>query len=247
MSLRVGPRTSTERAGLDGTSSQHQWSQSSPLYRINQYCTVLSSFIVHNYNYVQYNRSRLSPFSFFPFFSPPPPILSVLIDDRKDLRDAWVAAGGIFILHTDTVSSLRQLREQGIILPKPPHHHHHPSDDDDDDTTKPAAEQSKGKYTDTEADVAAAAATSMTSTTTTEADDETSKVARKETTRQEIAKPHQSAETSKEEEPSGTVTPSAAVATTGEDDETGKVVPGEETDSGNSQAHDPKMKAPKTE
>jgi O-acetyl-ADP-ribose deacetylase (regulator of RNase III) len=46
-------------------------------------------------------------------------LFSVLIDDRQDLQQDWEAAGGIFILHTDTTSSLRQLREKGIIKPLP--------------------------------------------------------------------------------------------------------------------------------
>jgi hypothetical protein len=43
---------------------------------------------------------------------------SVLIDDRQKFQEDWEAAGGIFILHTDTVSTLRKLREKGI-LPDP--------------------------------------------------------------------------------------------------------------------------------
>jgi hypothetical protein len=83
---------------------------------------------------------------------------SVLIDDRKDLQDDWEAAGGIFILHTDTVSSLQQLREKGIIKP-----HLDLELEVDAKVETP---------NDKELDVA---------TTTTEADDETSKVASKDT------------------------------------------------------------------
>jgi len=40
---------------------------------------------------------------------------AVLIDDRKDLGDPWRKKGGIFILHTDTASTLEKLRDCGII------------------------------------------------------------------------------------------------------------------------------------
>jgi hypothetical protein len=134
-------------------------------------------------------------FSFFMLFS------RVLIDDRKDLQDDWEAAGGIFILHTDTVSSLQQLREQGIIKPQLDANVH--------------VETPKDK----EADVAAT--TTTTTTTTTGADDETSKFTSKET--QGIVKPQSDTkvEMPKEEE-ADTVTTSVASATTtaGEDEET---------------------------
>jgi len=35
----------------------------------------------------------------------------VLVDDRADHRDKWVAAGGIFVHHKDARSSLRQLAD----------------------------------------------------------------------------------------------------------------------------------------
>ncbi|KAG7359736.1 hypothetical protein IV203_034834 [Nitzschia inconspicua] len=40
---------------------------------------------------------------------------SVLIDDRIDLKDSWEAAGGIFIHHIDTETTLHKLREHGIL------------------------------------------------------------------------------------------------------------------------------------
>ena len=40
---------------------------------------------------------------------------SVLIDDREKLRQDWEAAGGIFIWHTSTQSTLEQLRKKGIL------------------------------------------------------------------------------------------------------------------------------------
>jgi hypothetical protein len=79
--------------------------------------------------------------------------ISVLIDDRQDLQQDWEAAGGIFILHTDTVSSLRQLREKGIIKPQSDTKVETPKDEEPDTVT----------------------------TTTTGEDDETSKVSGKET------------------------------------------------------------------
>lgn len=39
----------------------------------------------------------------------------VLIDDRADLGVKWTAKGGIFIHHTDTVSTLRKMVEKGIL------------------------------------------------------------------------------------------------------------------------------------
>jgi hypothetical protein len=134
MSLRVGPRTSTEKVGLDGMS------------RVNSsaYCTILHS------TFITITVSLQTLTVFFSFF------LSVLIDDRKDLQDDWEAAGGIFILHTDTVSSLQQLREKGILKPHV------------------ELDAKVEKSNDKEADALA--------TTTGEADEgETSKVASKET------------------------------------------------------------------
>jgi hypothetical protein len=40
---------------------------------------------------------------------------SVLIDDRIDLKDSWESAGGIFIHHINTESTLEKLREHGIL------------------------------------------------------------------------------------------------------------------------------------
>jgi hypothetical protein len=40
---------------------------------------------------------------------------SVLIDDRIHLKAAWEAKGGIFIHHTDTESTLKELRERNIL------------------------------------------------------------------------------------------------------------------------------------
>jgi len=39
----------------------------------------------------------------------------VLIDDRKDLGIEWTKAGGVFIHHTDTSSSIAKLQSEGII------------------------------------------------------------------------------------------------------------------------------------
>jgi hypothetical protein len=38
-----------------------------------------------------------------------------LIDDRDKLREAWEKAGGIFILHTSTRSTLDKLRQCGVL------------------------------------------------------------------------------------------------------------------------------------
>ncbi|HZH25604.1 MAG TPA: hypothetical protein VEY95_00315 [Azospirillaceae bacterium] len=38
----------------------------------------------------------------------------VLVDDRASLRDAWEAAGGDFILHTDAARSIAALRRLGF-------------------------------------------------------------------------------------------------------------------------------------
>jgi hypothetical protein len=54
----------------------------------------------------------------------------VLIDDRESLRSDWEAAGGIFVWHTSTATTLRALREKGIL-----------KDDDDDE----ACSSSKNK------------------------------------------------------------------------------------------------------
>jgi len=40
---------------------------------------------------------------------------SILIDDRIDLKDNWEAAGGIFIHHVNTESTIRKLCELGVI------------------------------------------------------------------------------------------------------------------------------------
>lgn len=40
---------------------------------------------------------------------------SILIDDRIDLRDNWEAAGGIFIHHVNTETTIRKLCELGVI------------------------------------------------------------------------------------------------------------------------------------
>ena len=42
---------------------------------------------------------------------------SVLIDDRDKLRADWEKAGGIFIYHTNTASTVQQLRSLGIVPP----------------------------------------------------------------------------------------------------------------------------------
>ena len=39
----------------------------------------------------------------------------MLIDDRIDLRDDWEAAGGIFIHHVTTETTLKKLRDHGIL------------------------------------------------------------------------------------------------------------------------------------
>jgi hypothetical protein len=44
---------------------------------------------------------------------------SVLIDDRIHLKAAWEAKGGIFIHHTDTESTLKELRERNILTTMP--------------------------------------------------------------------------------------------------------------------------------
>jgi len=40
----------------------------------------------------------------------------VLIDDRESLQEEWERAGGIFIHHTDTKSTLEKLQRRGILL-----------------------------------------------------------------------------------------------------------------------------------
>eukprot|EP00550_Attheya_septentrionalis_P004696 CAMPEP_0198291940 /NCGR_PEP_ID=MMETSP1449-20131203/9274_1 /TAXON_ID=420275 /ORGANISM="Attheya septentrionalis, Strain CCMP2084" /LENGTH=283 /DNA_ID=CAMNT_0043990627 /DNA_START=273 /DNA_END=1124 /DNA_ORIENTATION=- len=40
---------------------------------------------------------------------------AILIDDRISLREAWEQKGGIFIHHTDTISTLAQLKSKGIL------------------------------------------------------------------------------------------------------------------------------------
>jgi hypothetical protein len=41
---------------------------------------------------------------------------SILIDDRLKLLKTWESAGGIFVHHTDTQSSLQRLKELGVII-----------------------------------------------------------------------------------------------------------------------------------
>ena len=38
----------------------------------------------------------------------------ILIDDRESNIDQWIKAGGIGILHTDTASTIKKLKELGI-------------------------------------------------------------------------------------------------------------------------------------
>lgn len=54
--------------------------------------------------------SRTTTLSFFScaFFR------SILIDDRQDLQEQWEAAGGIFVHHTSTKSTLEILKEKGV-------------------------------------------------------------------------------------------------------------------------------------
>jgi len=40
---------------------------------------------------------------------------SVLIDVNKKYREAWEAAGGIFILHTSSKQTLKEMREKRIL------------------------------------------------------------------------------------------------------------------------------------
>ena len=39
----------------------------------------------------------------------------ILIDDRIDLKQSWEAAGGIFIHHVNTETTIRKLRDVGVI------------------------------------------------------------------------------------------------------------------------------------
>jgi hypothetical protein len=41
---------------------------------------------------------------------------SVLIDDRLDLREAWEAAGGVFVHHTTTENTIRRLQQLGVLV-----------------------------------------------------------------------------------------------------------------------------------
>mmetsp|Transcript_1886 Transcript_1886/g.4165 ORF Transcript_1886/g.4165 Transcript_1886/m.4165 type:complete len:346 (-) Transcript_1886:52-1089(-) len=43
---------------------------------------------------------------------------SILIDDRIDLKDNWESAGGIFIHHVNTETTIRKLRDLGVISEK---------------------------------------------------------------------------------------------------------------------------------
>lgn len=38
----------------------------------------------------------------------------ILVDDREKMRDPWVAAGGLFILHTSAAESIAALQEIGL-------------------------------------------------------------------------------------------------------------------------------------
>jgi hypothetical protein len=38
----------------------------------------------------------------------------VLVDDRRDLRDRWEAAGGTFVHHTTAAASVAALRAHGL-------------------------------------------------------------------------------------------------------------------------------------
>jgi hypothetical protein len=44
----------------------------------------------------------------------------VLVDDRVSLREAWVAAGGTFVPHTDAAASIEALRRRGFGEPSAP-------------------------------------------------------------------------------------------------------------------------------
>mmetsp|Transcript_20124 Transcript_20124/g.27954 ORF Transcript_20124/g.27954 Transcript_20124/m.27954 type:complete len:168 (-) Transcript_20124:546-1049(-) len=41
---------------------------------------------------------------------------AVLIDDREELAAKWNGAGGLFIHHTDTTSTIKMLKEHGILV-----------------------------------------------------------------------------------------------------------------------------------
>ena len=43
------------------------------------------------------------------------PLSSILIDDRIDLKENWEAAGGIFIHHVNTETTIRKLCDLGVI------------------------------------------------------------------------------------------------------------------------------------
>lgn len=47
-------------------------------------------------------------------------LFSVLVDDTEELGEKWEEAGGIFICHTSTKDTLKQLREKGILEDKAP-------------------------------------------------------------------------------------------------------------------------------
>ena len=38
-----------------------------------------------------------------------------MIDDREEFKEEWERRGGIFILHTSTLDTLRQLHAKGVI------------------------------------------------------------------------------------------------------------------------------------
>src|SRR4029077_19016098 len=44
----------------------------------------------------------------------------ILVDDFLKYKSLWIEAGGIFIHHTSTISTLAQLRERGVLPAAPP-------------------------------------------------------------------------------------------------------------------------------
>ena len=78
--------------------------------------TVNKSFLLKNHNavskaYLPSTKLVLAQASKKQNYANPD---SILIDDRVSNIDQWVKAGGIGILHTDTVSTINKLKELGL-------------------------------------------------------------------------------------------------------------------------------------
>ena len=93
MSLPVGPTTSILKAIID-----------------RKLCVFFSFLWASHLQW--FGGTQHDSFSLFVFSYS---CISVLIDDRVSARDPWERAGGLFIHHVNTETTLIQLREQGIL------------------------------------------------------------------------------------------------------------------------------------